>query len=74
MGLDNPAVAHAERALAIFFGVIVFIIAGIALRNDWKTPGLENHIFKIMLGLLAVGAVLGILAGAGVLVGKGAVL
>lgn len=66
----TAGVAHAERALAVFFGIIVLVVASIALRNDWKTPGLENQVFKMMLGLLAVGAVLGILAGANIL-GKG---
>lgn len=72
--MDSPTLAHAERALAVFFGVIVFIIAMVALRNDWKTPGLENHVFKGMLGLLGLGAVLAILAAVGVLAGTGAVL
>ena len=72
--MDNPTLVLAERSLAIAFGVVVFVIAMIALRNDWKTPGLENHVFKGMLGLLGLGAVLAILAAAGVLAGTGAVL
>jgi len=64
-------VAHVERILAIFFGIVVFLVAIIALRNDWKSEGIENQVFKIMLGLLALGAVLGILAALGVLIGKG---
>jgi heme A synthase len=67
----EATVAHVERILAMFFGVVVFFVAIIALRNDWKSQGIENHVFKIMLGLLALGAILGILAGLGVLVGKG---
>lgn len=67
----SGVLAHAERGLAIFFGVIVFVVAAIALRNDWKSEGLENQVFKLMLALLAIGALLGILAGAGVLAGKG---
>lgn len=63
--------AHAERALAIFGGIIVFFVAAIALRNDWKSTGIENQVFKLMLGLLALGAILGILAAVGVLIGKG---
>jgi hypothetical protein len=67
----DATIAHAERALAIFFGIVVFIVAAIALRNDWKSTGLENQVFKMMLALLAIGAILGILAGLGVLAGKG---
>ena len=63
--------ANAERALAIFGGIIVFFVAAIALRNDWKSSGIENQVFKLMLGLLALGAILGILAALGVLIGKG---
>ncbi len=64
-------VAHVERILAIFFGIVVFFVAAIALRNDWKSQGIENQVFKLMLGLLALGAILGILAAFGILIGKG---
>lgn len=67
----TAGIAHAERLIAIVFGVVVFFVAAIALRNDWKSTGLENQVFKLMLALLALGAILGILAGAGVLAGKG---
>ena len=67
----EATVAHIERILAIFFGIVVFFVAIIALRNDWKSEGIENQVFKIMLGLLALGAILGILAAVGVLIGKG---
>jgi heme A synthase len=67
----EATVAHIERILAIVFGIVVFFVAIIALRNDWKSQGIENQVFKIMLGLLALGAILGILAALGVLIGKG---
>ena len=67
----NEVLAHAERALAVFFGIIVFVVAAIALRNDWRAKGLENQVFKMMLGLLALGAFLAILAALNVLAGKG---
>ena len=67
----EATVAHVERILAIFFGIVVFLVAIIALRNDWKSEGIENQVFKVMLGLLALGAVLGILAALGILIGKG---
>jgi hypothetical protein len=56
-----------ERIVAIAGGVIVGITSLIALKNDWKTPGIENHVFKLMLGLLALGALLALLAAVGVL-------
>jgi len=67
----TETLAHAERALAVFFGIVVLIVALTALRNDWKSTGLENHVFKLMLALLALGAFLGILAAINVLSGKG---
>lgn len=67
----NEVVAHAERAMAVFFGIVVFLVAAIALRNDWKTKGIENQVFKMMLALLALGAILAILAALNLLAGKG---
>ncbi len=67
----NEVLAHAERGLAVFFGIVVFFVAAIALKNDWKAKGLENQVFKMMLALLALGAFLAILAALNVLVGKG---
>lgn len=67
----NEVVAHAERAMAVFFGIVVFIVAAIALKNDWKSKGVENQVFKLMLALLALGAVLAILAALNLLAGKG---
>ena len=56
-----------ERTLAIIFGIVVLVTALIALKNDWNSTGLENTVFKLMLALLALGALLGTLAGIGVL-------
>lgn len=56
-----------ERIGAIAGGIIVGIVAFYALWKDWRTPGVENHVFKIMLLLLGVGAIVALLAGAGVL-------
>jgi F0F1-type ATP synthase membrane subunit c/vacuolar-type H+-ATPase subunit K len=57
----NPAVI--ERIGAVIGGIIVGIVAFYALYIDWKTPGVENNVFKIMLFLLGLGAVLALLAG-----------
>ncbi|MGZ3527368.1 MAG: hypothetical protein ACXVAO_06660 [Vulcanimicrobiaceae bacterium] len=61
-----------ERTIAVIFGIVVFVTAAVALKNDWKSEGLENQVFKLMLALLAVGALIGTLAGLGVIGGKGA--
>jgi len=56
-----------ERIGAVAGGIIVGIVAFYALWKDWKTPGVENHVFKIMLLLLGVGAIVALLAGVGIL-------
>ena len=60
-------IVEVEHVAAIVGGIIVAVIAAIALKNDWKTPGVENQVFKLMLGLLALGGVLALLAGMGVI-------
>jgi uncharacterized membrane protein YphA (DoxX/SURF4 family) len=67
----SATVAHVERILAFIFGIVVLVVASIALKNDWKSKGLENQVFKMMLALLALGAFLAILASVNVLAGKG---
>jgi len=56
-----------ERTVAAVGSVIVFVVAAVALKNDWKTPGIENQVFKIMLALLAIGGIVAFLAGIDVL-------
>jgi hypothetical protein len=56
-----------ERTVAAIGAVIVFVVAAKALKDDWKTPGIENQVFKLMLGLLALGGIIAFLAGIGVL-------
>jgi F0F1-type ATP synthase membrane subunit c/vacuolar-type H+-ATPase subunit K len=64
MHIDWPIL---ERTGAVVGGIVVAIVAFYALYKDWKTPGLENQVFKLMLVLLGFGALLAIFAGAGVL-------
>ncbi|MBV8147894.1 MAG: hypothetical protein JO092_02245 [Candidatus Eremiobacteraeota bacterium] len=52
-----------ERIGAVIGGIIVGTVAFYALYKDWKTPGVENHVFKLMLLLLGVGAIIALLAG-----------
>ena len=60
-------VVTVEHIIAILGGIIVAWTSAVALKNDWKTPGMENQVFKLMLALLCVGAIIAILAGAGIL-------
>lgn len=64
MQIDAPTL---ERTIAIVGGIIVAIVSAIALKNDWKATGMDNQVFKIMLGLLCLGAIIALLAGAHVL-------
>ena len=57
----NPQVI--ERLGAVIGGIAVGAVAFYALYIDWKTPGIENNVFKIMLFLLGLGALLALLAG-----------
>jgi hypothetical protein len=56
-----------ERTIAIFGGLLVFVVSVVAFWFDRKAVGLDNQVFKVMLVLLAVGALIALLAGAGVL-------
>ncbi len=59
--------ATLERTGAIAGGIVVGIVAFYALYKDWNATGLENHVFKLMLLLLGIGAILAVLAGVNVL-------
>ncbi|HTX60165.1 MAG TPA: hypothetical protein VMH02_10895 [Verrucomicrobiae bacterium] len=56
-----------EHIIAIAGGILVGVVAFYALIKDWHTPGVENNVFKIMLFLLGAGAIIALLAGAGIL-------
>ena len=57
----NPAIV--ERLGAIIAGIIVAVVSFYSLYKDWHATGVENNVFKLMLFLLGVGAILAILAG-----------
>jgi hypothetical protein len=61
------SVVMIEHIIAILGGIVVAWTSAVALKNDWNTPGIDNQVFKLMLGLLCLGAVVAILAGAGIL-------
>jgi uncharacterized membrane protein len=52
-----------ERLGAVIAGILVAVVAFYALYKDWKATGIENQVFKLMLFLLGVGAILALLAG-----------
>jgi hypothetical protein len=56
-----------ERSGAVIAGIAVAIVAFYALYKDWRATGVENQVFKLMLALLGLGAVLALLAGLNVI-------
>ena len=56
-----------ERLGAVIGGIVVAVVAFYALYQDWKSTGVENQVFKLMLLLLGIGAILALLAGLNVL-------
>ena len=59
--------AQTEKIIAIIGAIVVGTFASISLRNEWRKTGLDDQITKILLGLMAFGCVLVILAGLNVL-------
>ncbi|MGD0966870.1 MAG: hypothetical protein ABR949_01180 [Candidatus Aquilonibacter sp.] len=64
MHFDAPTI---ERTIAIVGGLIVAVVSAKALWDDRSSVGADNQVFKLMLGLLCLGAIIAILAGANVL-------
>ena len=61
----NPEIV--ERLGAVVAGIVVAVVAFYALYKDWKSTGTENQVFKLMLALLGLGAILALLAGLNVI-------
>jgi hypothetical protein len=59
--------AMIERLGAVIAGIVVAVVAFYALYKDWRSIGTENQVFKLMLLLLGVGAILALLAGLNVI-------
>ncbi len=68
------ALAGPERILAIVGALVVGYFALVSLKGEWHKTGLDDHVTKLLLGLMALGCVLVVLAATGVLprVGAGA--
>jgi hypothetical protein len=60
-----------ERGIALIGSIVVGVFALLALKDDWKTTGLDNNTTKFLLGLMAFGCVLVFFASIGVLGPKG---
>lgn len=56
-----------ERLGAVIAGIVVAVVSFYSLYKDRNSIGVENNVFKLMLFLLGVGAILAILAGLNVI-------
>jgi hypothetical protein len=56
-----------EKVIAALGAIVVFTFALIGLRGEWKKTGLDDQVTKLLLGLMAFGCLLVLLACAGVL-------
>jgi hypothetical protein len=61
------ALSGTEKVFSGIVAVVIGVFALIALKNDWKTTGLDNNVTKLLLGLMAVGCVLVLVASFGLL-------
>ncbi len=59
-----------ERGLAFVGALVVGVTTSVQLKQDWHTRGLDNQLTKLLLGLMAFGCVLVVLAAVGAF-GKG---
>ena len=59
--------AAIEKGVALIAAIVVAVTTSVQLRNDWRSGGLDNNVTKLLLGLMAFGCVLVILAAVGVL-------
>jgi hypothetical protein len=61
--------ATLERGVAFILALIVGGTTSFQLYKDWSSTGLDNQVTKLLLGLMAFGCVLVVLAAVGVLGG-----
>ncbi len=61
------ALAGTEKVFSGIAAVLIGVFALVALKNDWKTTGLDNNVTKLLLGLMAFGCVLVLVASFGLL-------
>ncbi len=56
-----------ERGIAFLGAILVGITAIVQLKNDWAARGLDAGVTKVLLGLMALGCVIALLAAVNVL-------
>jgi hypothetical protein len=56
-----------ERGIAFLGALVVGSTAIVQLRNDWSAHGLDAAVTKLLLGLMAFGCILVLLATVGVI-------
>ena len=61
--------ATIEKGIAFVLALVVGGTTSFQLYKDWSSTGLDNHVTKLLLGLMAFGCVLVVLAAFGVLGG-----
>jgi hypothetical protein len=61
--------SNIEKGIAFVLAIVVGGTTSFQLYKDWGTSGLDNNVTKLLLGLMAFGCVLVILACFGVLGG-----
>jgi len=59
--------AYIERGAALVGAIVVGVTAIVQLKNDWAARGLDADVTKLLLGLMAVGCALALLAAVNVL-------
>ena len=59
--------ATIEKGIALLLALIVGGTTSVQLYRDWPSGGLDNQVTKVLLGLMAFGCVLVVLAATGVL-------
>ena len=59
--------AGIEKSIAFVLALIVGGTTSVQLAKDWSSTGLDNQLTKILLGLMAFGCILVVLAAVGVL-------
>jgi len=61
-----------EKSVATVGAIVVFVFALIGLKGEWPKSGLDDIVTKLLLGLMAFGCLLVLLATAGILPRGGA--
>lgn len=59
--------AYIERGIALVGALIVGVTAIVQLKNDWAAKGIDASLTKLLLGLMALGCVLALLASVNIL-------